>query len=322
MLPLGLAHTGRWRPFPTPGMGVDWWTLGCLLYEMITGRGPFNHPDMSELLRLIVNSDPVYPSYASPPCVACIKALMCRDAGSRLLGGAALRGHAFYAGLDWDALARVELPAPWQPFGGPESPHPNTMCENRERLRDGFGSSWTSLSEAPAPAKGDAGSAAEAAAEPAGAGTAENPMVGKKSTNLALALELTSEGSTWRVSNPLAELFGQARQPQPLAAHAWGCSPSRTEAAHAVGCSLLRMGLQPLTHAPRMCPGEGAAPPTLRPAAARPGARDAALHRAGLAARVHARLPGAAARDRRRRRHAQAGRAAVGPHAGTARRKL
>ena len=34
------------RPY---GRGVDWWTLGCLIYEMITGRGPFNHPDMSEV---------------------------------------------------------------------------------------------------------------------------------------------------------------------------------------------------------------------------------------------------------------------------------
>jgi serine/threonine protein kinase len=34
------------RPY---GRGVDWWTLGCLIYEMITGRGPFSHPDMSEV---------------------------------------------------------------------------------------------------------------------------------------------------------------------------------------------------------------------------------------------------------------------------------
>ena len=38
-------------------------------------------------------------------------------------------------------------------------------------------------------------------------------QVGKKSTNLALACELTSEGSTWRVSNPLAELLGQVCLP-------------------------------------------------------------------------------------------------------------
>jgi predicted ester cyclase len=40
---------------------------------------------------------------------------------------------------------------------------------------------------------------------------ATNPMVMQSSTNLALALELTAEGTTWRVSNPLAELFGQLK---------------------------------------------------------------------------------------------------------------
>ena len=123
---------------------------------------------------MIVNSDPVFPSYASAGCIDCIKALMNREADSRralrpsalspqpsalgpqpsalplpltltpalalplpltrLLGGDALKQHAFYKDLDWDALAAVEIPAPWQPFGGPESPHPNTMCENRRKL--------------------------------------------------------------------------------------------------------------------------------------------------------------------------------------------
>jgi len=199
------------RPY---GRGVDWWTLGCLIYEMVTGRGPFNHPDMSELLRMIVNSDPIYPSYASPDCIDCIKALMKREADTRLLGGEELKKHAFYKDLDWDALAAMEIDAPWQPFGGPESPHPNTMCENRQKLKDGFGASWTGNSVRDS--DGSHGSESpttkeQVGSEPAAGGAAANPMVGKKSTNLALACELTSEGSTWRVSNPLAELLGQAR---------------------------------------------------------------------------------------------------------------
>ena len=46
------------RPY---GAGVDWWTLGCLIYEMITGRGPFNHPDMSEVRATPHRATP-------PPC--------------------------------------------------------------------------------------------------------------------------------------------------------------------------------------------------------------------------------------------------------------
>ena len=55
------------RPY---GAGVDWWTLGCLIYEMITGRGPFNHPDMSEVRamphRATRGSDPGVAGPATP----------------------------------------------------------------------------------------------------------------------------------------------------------------------------------------------------------------------------------------------------------------
>ena len=32
---------------------------------------------------MIVNQDPIYPSYASPACIECIKALMQREADTR-----------------------------------------------------------------------------------------------------------------------------------------------------------------------------------------------------------------------------------------------
>jgi len=52
-----------------------------------------------------------------------------------LKGGDELKQHAFYKDLDWQALAAVEVPAPWQPFGGPEAPQPNTMCAHRQSLQ-------------------------------------------------------------------------------------------------------------------------------------------------------------------------------------------
>ena len=54
------------RPY---GAGVDWWTLGCLIYEMITGRGPFNHPDMSEVRATPHRATPhrATPHRATPP---------------------------------------------------------------------------------------------------------------------------------------------------------------------------------------------------------------------------------------------------------------
>jgi serine/threonine protein kinase len=123
------------------GKAVDWWTLGCLTYEMIAGRGPFTNPNMAELVRQITQEDPVMPSFVSEACVAAIRALMSRDPKVRLGGvgceGGYIREHAWYAELDWEALMRREIAAP-QSMLCMESPDPkhHTLREDeRARLR-------------------------------------------------------------------------------------------------------------------------------------------------------------------------------------------
>ncbi len=45
---------------------VDWWTLGILLYEMLTGLPPFYDEDQAEMYRKIVTKELTFPSYVSP----------------------------------------------------------------------------------------------------------------------------------------------------------------------------------------------------------------------------------------------------------------
>ena len=61
------------RPY---GAGVDWWTLGCLIYEMITGRGPFNHPDMSEVRATPHRATPHRATRGSDPGVEALLPLL------------------------------------------------------------------------------------------------------------------------------------------------------------------------------------------------------------------------------------------------------
>lgn len=44
------------------GMAVDWWTLGCLAYEISIGTPPFMDQNRFQLGQMILNQDPAFPT--------------------------------------------------------------------------------------------------------------------------------------------------------------------------------------------------------------------------------------------------------------------
>ena len=47
------------------GKAVDWWSLACLIFEMLTGLPPFYTRDRERLFNSILQVDVVYPPYFS-----------------------------------------------------------------------------------------------------------------------------------------------------------------------------------------------------------------------------------------------------------------
>mmetsp|Transcript_44932 Transcript_44932/g.71759 ORF Transcript_44932/g.71759 Transcript_44932/m.71759 type:complete len:602 (-) Transcript_44932:1808-3613(-) len=107
------------------GRAVDFWSLGAMIFEMISGDPPFYAKDTKRLYKMILNQKPKFPSYLTGPCVSLLKGLLNRNVEMRL--GAAistmfkvkgvreLKDHPFFKKLDWEKLLQRQIEPPFQP---------------------------------------------------------------------------------------------------------------------------------------------------------------------------------------------------------------
>jgi serine/threonine protein kinase len=135
------------------GTAVDWWSLGMLVYEMLTGLPPWYTKDRRELFRRIQKAPLVFPLHVSRRAQSLIKGLLTRDPNYRLgatigkrktikndrgplspgdygsvsqegktyisdadtQGVQALKNHPFFKSVDWHLLQVRKLSPPFAP---------------------------------------------------------------------------------------------------------------------------------------------------------------------------------------------------------------
>jgi len=107
------------------GKGVDWWTLGILIYEMLSSYPPFYDEDPMKTYAKIMHGKINFPSHFSKDSVDLIRKLLHHKPTKRLgvtKGGAtAIKEHPWFDGFDWKALFEKRLVAPIIPkIKGPE----------------------------------------------------------------------------------------------------------------------------------------------------------------------------------------------------------
>ncbi|CAJ0963552.1 unnamed protein product, partial [Mesorhabditis belari] len=98
---------------------VDWWSLGALMFDMLTGGPPFRAENRKRTIDKIIKGRLTLPAYLSISARDLIKKLLKRHVETRLgaseADAAEIKGHDFFAHLDWNCVLQREMPPPFTP---------------------------------------------------------------------------------------------------------------------------------------------------------------------------------------------------------------
>jgi p70 ribosomal S6 kinase len=99
--------------------GVDWWSTGVLLYEMLCGLPPFRAKSRNALQQQILTAKPKYPKFLSSDALNLLKGLLTRDPLKRLgcgpNGAEDIKKHPFFKTINWVKLERGEVQSTFKP---------------------------------------------------------------------------------------------------------------------------------------------------------------------------------------------------------------
>lgn len=97
-------------------LGVDWWALGILIYEMLVGYPPFIDESPFRIYEKILLGRVEFPRFVDPVARDLIKRLLTADRTKRLgnmkNGAEDIKNHRWFRGVDWDALYYRQVPPP------------------------------------------------------------------------------------------------------------------------------------------------------------------------------------------------------------------
>lgn len=97
---------------------VDYYTMGAILYEMLTGLPPYYTNNKGEMTRRIIESELTFPVHMNEEVVSLIKKLLERNPSKRLganRGVEEIKEHEWLSDIDWEMIRSKKIDPAWRP---------------------------------------------------------------------------------------------------------------------------------------------------------------------------------------------------------------
>jgi len=101
---------------------VDWWTVGILLFELLSGHPPFESAYPMQIYSKVMKgiSKIAFPPKCQGPAGELIKGLLKKEPSERLAmrpgGTKNIKDHPYYVGFDWDGMWHRRIEPPYKPM--------------------------------------------------------------------------------------------------------------------------------------------------------------------------------------------------------------